>query len=167
MVKEFGFWLIFLQTIMMFCQFNHIFCCHCQTILSLHYSQFVFGHTHRTQYSVYYSTNDTSKIEDALTVSWVNPSVTPYTNFNPGFRYYEVENESFNIRNSFSYYFDLNGTFTNSGNEPTWKLEYSARESYDPKGLGQKMLLSMVLSGIHMSPNTCGIPLIPISIKNL
>ena len=62
------------------------------------------------------------------------------------------------------YYFDLNGTFTNSGNEPTWKLEYSARESYDPKDLA-KRCSSMVLSGIHMSPNTCGIPLIPISIK--
>ena len=98
-------------------------------------------------------------------MSWVNPSVTPYTNFNPGFRYYEVENESFNIRNSFSYYFDLNGTFTNSGNEPTWKWNIQLENHMTLRGLGQKMLLSMVLSGIHMSPNTCGIPLIPISIK--
>ena len=117
---------------------SHIFAAIVKRFSPYTIANLFFGHTHRTQYSVYYSTNDTSKIEDALTVSWVNPSVTPYTNFNPGFRYYEVENESFNIRNSFSYYFDLNGTFTNSGNEPTWKLEYSARESYDPKGTWPK-----------------------------
>ncbi|EMG47743.1 Acid sphingomyelin phosphodiesterase, putative [Candida maltosa Xu316] len=93
-----------------------------------------FGHTHRDQFTVYYSTNDTSKVEDALAIQWVIPSVTPFTNFNPSFRYYEVENESFNILNTYNYYFNLNDTFTNGGDEPTWKLEYSSRDLYDPEG---------------------------------
>ena len=48
------------------------------------------------------------------------------------FRYYEVEDESFNIMNSFNYYTKLNETYVNGGEEPVWEYEYSARAAYDP-----------------------------------
>ncbi|RCK55841.1 Sphingomyelin phosphodiesterase 2 [Candida viswanathii] len=113
---------------------SHIFAKIVQRFAPYTIANMFFGHTHRDQFTVFYSTNDTSKVEDALLMQWVIPSVTPFTNFNPSFRYYEVENESFNVRNNFNYYFLLNETFTNGGDEPTWKLEYSSRELYDPEG---------------------------------
>ncbi|CAI5757940.1 unnamed protein product [Candida verbasci] len=87
----------------------------------------------KDQFSILYSTNATTATEeDIINMSWVAQSVTPYTNFNPSFRWYEVENESFNIINAYNYYTQLNETFTNNGEEPVWGLEYSARDAYDP-----------------------------------
>lgn len=65
-------------------------------------------------------------------MSWVAQSITPLSNYNPSWRYYEVENESFNIINAYNYYTLLNETFTNGGDEPDWQFEYSVRDLYDP-----------------------------------
>ena len=53
--------------------------------------------------------------------------------YNPSWRYYEVQHESFNIMNSYNYYTLLNETFVNGGAEPIWRFEYSARDLYDPE----------------------------------
>lgn len=93
-----------------------------------------YGHTHRDQFHIYYSSNssDTKEIEDVVNMSWVSQSITPLTENNPSWRYYEVEDESFNIMDSYNYYTQLNETFTNNGEEPDWTFEYSARKSFDP-----------------------------------
>lgn len=95
-----------------------------------------YGHTHRDQFQILYSSNssDTKEIEDVINMSWVSQSITPLTDNNPSWRYYEVEDGSFNILNSYNYYTQLNDTFTNGGKEPNWKFEYSARDIYDPYG---------------------------------
>lgn len=93
-----------------------------------------FGHTHRDQFHVMYKAGSAKEAEDIINMYWVSQSVTPIQYNNPSWRYYEVEDESFNIRNSFNYYTQLNDTFTNGGAEPEWKMEYSARETYDPTG---------------------------------
>lgn len=92
-----------------------------------------FAHTHMDQTHILYSTNSSKEAEDIINMSWVMQSVTPLANYNPSWRYYEVENESFNIINSFNYMTKLNDTFVNGGEEPVWEFEYSARELYDPK----------------------------------
>ncbi|KAI5966523.1 uncharacterized protein KGF55_000832 [Candida pseudojiufengensis] len=95
----------------------------------------IFSGIHRDQFSILYSGNSTAdeaQEKDALLVNYVSQSVTPFTSFNPSWRYYEVENESFNIINSNNYYLQLNGTFNNGGEEPEWEFEYSARDLYDP-----------------------------------
>ena len=92
-----------------------------------------FAHTHMDQTHILYSTNSSKEVEDIINMSWVMQSVTPLANYNPSWRYYEVENESFNIINSFNYMTKLNDTFVNGGEEPVWEFEYSARDLYDPK----------------------------------
>lgn len=93
-----------------------------------------FGHTHEDQFHVLYKPNSSKEDEDVINMSWVSHSVTPIQYNNPAWRYYEVEEESFNIRNSLNFYTRLNDTFANDGAEPVWYPEYSARETYDPEG---------------------------------
>ena len=81
---------------------------------------------------VAYSDAKSPKPNQPITSAWVIQSLTPFGNHNPAFRYYEVEDESFNIMNSFNYYTKLNETYVNGGEEPVWEYEYSARAAYDP-----------------------------------
>nr|MCP8716485.1 hypothetical protein [Asgard group archaeon] len=92
------------------------------------------GHTHKDRFLILYSSNSSQEVEDIINMTWNVQSVSPLTRLNPGWRYYEVENESFNIINSYNYYTLLNETFVNGGAEPVWKFEYSARDLYDPEG---------------------------------
>lgn len=87
-----------------------------------------FGHTHKDEFKVLYASNK------PVNMAWIVQSVTPAWNFNPSFRYYEVEDRSFNIRNTYNYYSQLNETFVNGGGEPQWQLSYSTRKAYDPNG---------------------------------
>lgn len=91
-----------------------------------------FGHTHKDQFNVLYA-NDNKTIDNALMNTWIDLTVTPIQNYNPGWRYYEVDTKSKNVMNSFNYYMKLNETFT-THDEPEWLFEYSARDSYDPEG---------------------------------
>ncbi|KAG5357349.1 Sphingomyelin phosphodiesterase 2 [Yarrowia sp. C11] len=114
-----------------------------------------FGHTHEDQFNVYYAGNGTdNSLENALTVGWISQSVTPLHNYNPSWRYYEVDTKTFEIVNSINYYAQLNKTFEYDMDKPElsnsttfphitypprkpdekldWIFEYSARDVYDP-----------------------------------
>lgn len=92
-----------------------------------------FGHTHMDQFHILYKANSSKDVSDIINMAWVTHSITPQNNHNPSWRYYEVEEETFNVINSYNYYTNLNDTFTNGGDEPKWNFEYSARETYDKK----------------------------------
>ncbi|KAI3403763.2 hypothetical protein KGF56_003398 [Candida oxycetoniae] len=101
------------------------------TIASLFY-----GHTHEDQFTILYTSNVTAAnavANDVLNMAWVAQSVTPFVAYNPSWKWYEVENESFNIINAYNYYAQLNVTFVNDGEEPEWEVEYSTRDVYDPE----------------------------------
>ncbi|WLF78041.1 hypothetical protein PVL30_001767 [Lodderomyces elongisporus] len=91
-----------------------------------------YGHTHRDIFSVLYN-DDGDDNKEPINMAWISQSITPYSNFNPSWRYYEVEDQSFNILNAYNYYTKLNNTFINAGAEPAWEFEYSARTFYDPQ----------------------------------
>lgn len=91
-----------------------------------------FGHTHRDQFNILYAANSSKSVQDAINMAWVLQSVTPLADNNPSWRYYEVEDQLFNILNSFNYYTPLNDTFVSGDAEPKWQFEYSARQLYDP-----------------------------------
>lgn len=92
-----------------------------------------FGHTHQDQFNVLYA-NDEKSVDDAIMNTWIAQSITPLSNYNPGWRYYEVDSKTFSVVNSFNYYTKLNETFYDNGEEPVWEFEYSARDAYDPDG---------------------------------
>ncbi|KAF9952773.1 hypothetical protein BGZ72_005926 [Mortierella alpina] len=90
-----------------------------------------FGHSHRDEFALYYGPGAKSP-QTALATAWIGPSVSPYTNLNPGFRLYKVDSKSWNVFDSQTYIADLNqaASWDASGSSPNWHLEYSARQAY-------------------------------------
>lgn len=104
-----------------------------------------FGHTHNDEFSVFYTNNATvQSFETAIGVAWIGPSVTPYTNRNAGFRYYEVDPDTFYVRDSLNYYANISEAASwESKGDVEWQFGYSARKTYDPLGfLGEHDPLS-------------------------
>ncbi|KAI1321164.1 hypothetical protein EDD11_007730 [Mortierella claussenii] len=90
-----------------------------------------FGHTHYDEFALYYGPGGKST-QNAISTGWVGPSVTPYTDLNPGFRIYKVDTKSWNVFDSQTYIADLDqaAKWDASGATPNWHLEYSARQAY-------------------------------------
>ncbi|GEQ67459.1 hypothetical protein JCM33374_g1124 [Metschnikowia sp. JCM 33374] len=88
-----------------------------------------YGHTHKDQFKILRSNNSTP-----VNMAWISQAITPLGPANPSWRYYEVEDESFNIINAYNYYSPLNETWVNGAKEPRWLYEYSPRAEYDPQG---------------------------------
>ncbi|KAJ7455920.1 Metallo-dependent phosphatase [Mycena galericulata] len=99
-----------------------------------------FGHTHEDQASIFYANNATNiSAENALTTSWIAPSITPLTNLNSGFRMYEVDSATFDIMEAYTWRADVN-TFKELDSQiefgPTFAFEYSTRDTYGPSVAG-------------------------------
>ncbi|KAG0703315.1 sphingomyelin phosphodiesterase [Suillus ampliporus] len=97
-------------------------------------SNIFFGHTHEDQLSIFYANNGTvMNAETALAASWIMPSLTPLTNLNSGFRFYEVDSATFDILDAYTYVSNVN-EFPALDNQtevgPTFYLEYSTRDAY-------------------------------------
>ncbi|ANB13291.1 hypothetical protein AWJ20_1575 [Sugiyamaella lignohabitans] len=91
-----------------------------------------FGHTHEDQFQIFYADNGSNRTaENALQVAYLAESITPLSEYNPGWRYYKVDTETFSIMDSVNYYFPLNDTFGDNNAIPEWHFGYSARETYD------------------------------------
>ncbi|KAJ6601280.1 Metallo-dependent phosphatase-like protein [Mycena vulgaris] len=99
-----------------------------------------FGHTHEDQASIFYANNATDiSAQNALTTSWMGPSITPGTNLNSGFRMYEVDSSTFDIMDAYTWRSDVN-TFAALDSQPevgpTYAFEYSTRDAYGPSVAG-------------------------------
>ncbi|ESP02348.1 hypothetical protein LOTGIDRAFT_92630, partial [Lottia gigantea] len=93
-----------------------------------------FGHTHNDHFEVFYDEND---LKRPLNIAYISPSVTPYSDLNPGFRIYTVDGNyngsSWAVLDHETYL--LNLTSTNMYNTPKWTLEYSAKKAYGMNAL--------------------------------
>ncbi|KAG0297112.1 hypothetical protein BGZ96_007663 [Linnemannia gamsii] len=90
-----------------------------------------FGHSHYDEFALSYGPG-AKNAQNAIATSWIGPSVTPYTDINPGFRIYKVDTKSWNVFDSETYIADMNQaqTWDETGSSPNWHLEYSARKAY-------------------------------------
>ncbi|KAG0066033.1 hypothetical protein BGZ89_007695 [Linnemannia elongata] len=90
-----------------------------------------FGHSHYDEFSLTYGLGGKSA-QNAVSTSWIGPSVTPYTNLNPAFCVYKVDTKSWNVFESLTYVADLNmsASWDATDSSPNWHLEYSARQTY-------------------------------------
>ncbi|KAG0380984.1 hypothetical protein BGX24_001693 [Mortierella sp. AD032] len=90
-----------------------------------------FGHTHYDEFALFYN-SATKNAQSAVSTAWIGPSVTPYTDLNPGFRIYKVDTGSWNVYDAETYISNLDQakTWDASGSSPNWHLEYSARQAY-------------------------------------
>nr|KAI8736926.1 sphingomyelin phosphodiesterase-like [Biomphalaria glabrata] len=89
-----------------------------------------FGHTHFDSFSVFY---DIETLKIPISVAYVAPSVTPYTDLNMGYRIYTVDGNyqgsSFQVLDHETYFMNLSRA--NEEGKMTWELEYSAKEAYN------------------------------------
>ena len=60
----------------------------------------------RDEYQVFYR-DDNQTAENAISVAYVGPSITPFDYVNPGFRLYHVDAETFEVVDSVTYIADL------------------------------------------------------------
>ncbi|KAF9189924.1 hypothetical protein BGZ51_009136 [Haplosporangium sp. Z 767] len=90
-----------------------------------------FGHSHRDEFALYYGPG-AKNIQNAISTAWIGPSVSPYTDLNPGFRVYKVDTKSWNVFDSETYIANLDkaAEWDKTGATPDWHLEYSARKAY-------------------------------------
>ncbi|PCH42292.1 Metallo-dependent phosphatase [Wolfiporia cocos MD-104 SS10] len=95
-----------------------------------------WGHTHEDQLNIFYANNATvMNTNTAQAVAWIGPSVTPLTNYNSGFRVYEVDSGTFEVLDSYTWFADVNSFPELDGQTefgPTYEFEYSARTTYGP-----------------------------------
>jgi len=93
-----------------------------------------FGHTHLDEFSVLYANNATIRDENsAVGVAWIAPSITPYTDMNPAWRYYEVDTNTFEIMDAVTVFADIESGFGHSWStapDLEWEVLYSTREKY-------------------------------------
>lgn len=94
-----------------------------------------FGHTHQDEIRLLYASDKgqeaTKDAKSALNTAWIGPSITPLTNYNPGWRYYEVDAETFSIMDSHNFHTRLNDTFEQNLDFLDWSHLYSARSFYN------------------------------------
>ncbi|KAI9474288.1 MAG: Metallo-dependent phosphatase-like protein [Benjaminiella poitrasii] len=87
-----------------------------------------FGHTHRDEFQIFYK-NASQKAEDAISVAYIAPSITPFPDLNPGFRTYTVDTGTFEVVDSQTFIADLDKSIE-WDQEPNWHKEYSAKNLY-------------------------------------
>jgi len=99
-----------------------------------------FGHTHQDHFQVFYRAThaNTARVDrstmNAVTTSFIAPSVTTSKNLNPSFRVMKVDPDTYDVYDFDQYYtpaseFDkLRGRHVHHG--PVWRHLYSARSAY-------------------------------------
>jgi len=86
-----------------------------------------FGHTHNDEFQLVNDNNGSP-----MSVIYIAPSVTTFTNHNPSFRIYEYTNDYQLID---YHQFIANLTWMNQNNKSNWFLEYSAVKEYQLKNV--------------------------------
>ena len=66
-----------------------------------------WGHTHKDEFQIFYKDERNRNSQTALSVGYIGPSITPFTDGNPSFRVYEVDSETFEIMDSLTYQMNL------------------------------------------------------------
>eukprot|EP01133_Synstelium_polycarpum_P013615 gene13615-16022_t len=90
------------------------------TIVSIFY-----GHTHHDSIGLYHAVDGSGR---PTAVAYVAPSVTTFTDQNPSYRIYTIDEESKYIVESSTYHADV--SLANKVGTPQWVLEYNASSTY-------------------------------------
>lgn len=86
-----------------------------------------YGHSHQDQFAIAYSNYSQQTAANAVSVGWIAPALTPRGG-NPEFKMYDVDPDTYEIMDARVFMSNLSDpTFQTN---PTWKLRYSARETY-------------------------------------
>ena len=129
-----------------------------------------FGHTHNDHVKVNRGFFDNSPIS----VQWIAPSLTTYTNLNPSFRIYAADSNTWLPVNYYQYRLNLTQANLNATAAPQWTVAYDFLSEYNLPDMSvetvYKWALSMMMNEAEMvkfmgnfvaggpgAPTECGI----------
>jgi sphingomyelin phosphodiesterase len=84
-----------------------------------------YGHTHIDQFEIGYSDYTQQTAANAVSFAWIAPALTPRSG-NPAFKIYDIDPDTYEVMDSRVYTTDVTQSTL------TWKLYYSARQTYGP-----------------------------------
>jgi sphingomyelin phosphodiesterase len=101
------------------------------------------GHTHKDEFNIYY--DRTNKVH-ATSISFNAGSLTPFSNVNPNYAIYYVDNELFQVNEYESWIFNLTEANLNPGQSPRWFKQYSFKEDFGLQDLTPASVDQLVYS---------------------
>lgn len=104
----------------------------------------IFGHFHYDSFELFYDTGyqdvESQPIGEPIGVAYISPSVTTFSDLNPGYRVFDVdgfhENSSWSVLDHHTYIMDVKSSKKHT--PPSWNHEYSAKETYGLESLSPK-----------------------------
>ncbi|XP_030370213.1 sphingomyelin phosphodiesterase [Scaptodrosophila lebanonensis] len=96
------------------------------------------GHSHKDELNVHYSDEGY-----ATAVAWNGGALTTYSNKNPNYRVYDVNAETYDVTNHYTFIYNLTEANLNPDAEPNWYQEYQFAEEFttDTSPAGMDKLL--------------------------
>lgn len=82
-----------------------------------------YGHTHRDEWRLMYSLK---RPDDPISIQYIGPSITPFTENNPAYRVYHQDKSGF-LLDSETYFFNLTEANEAPSSEPNWQFSYRTR----------------------------------------
>ena len=87
------------------------------------------GHTHNDHFTLHYD----SQSSQPVSVGYISPSVSPYTDLNPGYRIYSLDPSTHEVVDTETWILDF--PLSNAGSEPVFSKLYSARADLEMESL--------------------------------
>jgi sphingomyelin phosphodiesterase len=86
------------------------------------------GHSHVDEFNLYYS--KTPGDSPPVSVAWNGGSLTTFSELNPNYRVYEVDNDSLEVLDHETWIYNLTEANQEPWHNPRWYKEYSFKEFY-------------------------------------
>ncbi|KAG5672941.1 hypothetical protein PVAND_003028 [Polypedilum vanderplanki] len=95
------------------------------------------GHSHVDEFNVFY---DSKNITNAINVAWNGGSVTTFSDLNPNYNVYWIDDEIFQVNEVESWIFNLTEANLTPNQSPRWYKQYSFKESFNIQDLSPASL---------------------------
>lgn len=100
-----------------------------------------FGHTHFDHFQLIKSLSNPDEYAGVINMS---PSLTTFPRLNPSFRIYEIDTQSYQPVNYYTYRLPLSQANADLSTTPKFELAYSAKELYNMKDLSPESYFKLV-----------------------
>ncbi|XP_070497838.1 sphingomyelin phosphodiesterase-like [Chironomus tepperi] len=84
------------------------------------------GHSHRDEFNVFYARNT----DFAVNYAWNGGATTTYSNVNPNYVVYHVDNQIFQVNEADSWYYSITEANLNPNTPPVWRKLFSMRADF-------------------------------------
>lgn len=98
------------------------------------------GHTHKDEFNIFYARDNPSQ---ALNVLWNGGSTTSYSDVNPNYRIYKMDQQTYQINAHETWIYNLTLANLNPNQTPNWYKEYNFASEYGISNLSPAALSNL------------------------